>query len=333
MGELGSIAILGGGTWATALAKVVLSTQSQLNWYMRRPEQIEAFKKLGHNPSYLSNVTFDLNKINFYSDINQIVDNSDTLIFAIPSPFLKAHLDKLIDKQVLIDKFIVSAIKGIIPPENLIVTEYLTDVYKISTDNIAIIGGPCHAEEIALERLTFPTAACTDITKAEKLAQTLTNRAVKVSTSTDVTGIEVAAVLKNVYAIASGICHGLKYGDNFQAVLVTNAIQEMNRFVSKVNPIDRQINDSAYLGDLLVTAYSSFSRNRTFGSMVGKGYSVLAAQAEMQMIAEGYFGTKCIEEMNKRYNVEIPIADTVYRILYEKSSAQDEIMKLIEVLK
>lgn len=333
MGSLGKIAVLGGGTWATALAKVVLSSQNHLNWYMRRPEQIDGFKKLGHNPSYLSNVAFDLNKITFYSDINSVVEDSDTIIFAVPSPFLKGHLERLNDKDILKDKFIVSAIKGIVPPENLIVTEYLSEFYNIPSDNIAIIGGPCHAEEIALERLTFPTAACTDIDKAKKLAAVMTNRAVKVSSSTDVTGIEVGAVLKNVYAIASGICHGLKYGDNFQAVFVSNAIQEMERFVSVVNPIARNINDSAYLGDLMVTAYSTFSRNRTFGSMVGKGYSVQAAQAEMEMIAEGYYGTKCVVEMNKRYNVEIPIANTVYRILYEKSSAQDEIMRLIEVLK
>lgn len=333
MNSLGNIAILGGGTWATALAKVILSSQNHLNWYMRRPEQIESFKEIGHNPSYLSNVSFDVNKISFYSDINLVVKNSDTLIFAIPSPFLKGHLEKLIDKNSLIEKFIVSAIKGIVPPENLIVTEYLTNVYGIIPDNIAIIGGPCHAEEIALERLTFPTVACNDLVKAKLLASVLTNRSVKVSTSTDVTGIEVAAVLKNVYAIASGISHGLKYGDNFQAVFVSNAIQEMNHFVSVVNPMNRQINDSAYLGDLLVTAYSSFSRNRTFGSMIGKGYSVLAAQTEMEMIAEGYYGTKCIVEMNKNYGVHVPIVNTVYRILYEKASAKDEIMKLIEVLK
>ena len=327
----GKIAILGGGTWATALAKIVLMQQQHVNWYMRRPEQIEEFVKIGHNPSYLTNVSFNLDRISFYSDINEIVKASDTLIFAIPSPFLKTHLEKL--EVPLKDKFIVSAIKGIIPPENLIVTEFLTDNYDVPADNIAIIGGPCHAEEIALERLTYPTVACTDMSKAKMLATVLTNRYVKADVSTDVTGIEISAVLKNVYAIASGICHGLKYGDNFQAVFMSNAAMEMERFVAVANPVSRQICDSAYLGDLLVTAYSSFSRNRTFGSMVGKGYSVKAAQIEMEMIAEGYYGTKCIMEMNERLEVEIPIVSTVYRILYEKSSARHEIKRLVEILK
>lgn len=325
------IAILGGGTWATALAKVVLSTQDHLHWYMRRPEQIEDFKKIGHNPSYLSNVAFDLYRISFYSDIDETVSNADVLIFAIPSPFLKGHLEKL--SVGLDSKFIVSAIKGIIPPENLIVTDYLMKNYRIPESNVAIIGGPCHAEEIALERLTFPTVACADIEKGTWLANVLTNKAVKASTSLDVTGIEVAAVLKNVYAIASGICHGLKYGDNFQAVFITNAVREMNNFVSVLNPLERNIDDSAYLGDLLVTAYSSFSRNRTFGSMVGKGYSVQAAQAEMEMIAEGYYGTKCIMEMNAAIKVNIPIVEAVYQILYEKANIKETINRLITILK
>lgn len=327
----GKIAILGGGTWATALAKIVLAREQHINWYMRRPEQIEDFLKIGHNPSYLTNVSFNLDRISFYSDINEVVKDSDTLILSVPSPFLKSHLEKL--TVGIDDKFIVSAIKGIIPPENLIVTDYLSKYCNVSPDNIAIIGGPCHAEEIALERLTYPTIACTNVDRAKMLAQVLTNRFVSPSISTDVSGIELAAVLKNVYAIASGICHGLKYGDNLQAVLMTNMIEEMKSFVAAVNPQERNICCSAYLGDLLVTAYSSFSRNRTFGSMIGKGYSVKAAQVEMQMIAEGYYGTKCIREMNELYNVNIPIADTVFRILYEGASARFEIKRLTETLK
>ncbi len=328
MKQLGQIAVLGGGTWATALAKIILTQETHLNWYMRRPEQIADFKKVGHNPSYLSNVPFNLDRITFYSDINEVVKNSDTLILAVPSPFLKSHLEKLnIDIR---DKFIISAIKGIIPPENLLVTEYLTEYYHIPSDHIAIVAGPCHAEEIAMERLTYPTIACTDKEKATYVAQLFTNRFVKASVSDDVVGIELGAVLKNVYAIASGVCHGLKYGDNFQAVLVSNAIKEMERFVDTVSPVKREILDSAYVGDLLVTAYSSFSRNRTFGSMIGRGYSVKAAQIEMEMIAEGYYGTKCIMEMNEKYGVNIPIVDTVYRVLYEKSPARFEIKRLRE---
>ncbi|MDR1091112.1 MAG: NAD(P)H-dependent glycerol-3-phosphate dehydrogenase [Prevotella sp.] len=324
----GKIAILGGGTWATALAKIMLNHEKHINWYMRRPEQIADFKKTGHNPSYLSTVEFNLDRIKFYSDITKVVEESDTLILAVPSPFLKGHLDKL--ETRLDNKFIISAIKGIVPPENLPVTDYLTQYYNVPAGNMAIVGGPCHAEEIALERLTYPTIACPDIDKAHAIARIFSNRFVRASVSNDVAGIELAAVLKNVYAIASGICHGLKYGDNFQAVLVSNAISEMERFVDVVSPIGRQIQDSAYLGDLLVTCYSSFSRNRTFGSMIGKGYSVKAAQVEMEMIAEGYFGTKCVMEINEKYNVNIPIADMVYRILYENSPAQQEVKALRE---
>ncbi len=324
----GKIAVLGGGTWATALAKIMLNHEKHINWYMRRPEQIEDFKKTGHNPSYLSNVEFNLDRISFYSDITQVVEDSDTLILAVPSPFLKSHLEKL--NTTLTDKFIVSAIKGIIPPENLLVTDYLTQYYNIPPENLAIVGGPCHAEEIALERLTYPTIACADIKRASALSGIFNNRFVKTSISQDVAGIELAAVLKNVYAIASGICHGLKYGDNFQAVLVSNAISEMEKFVDVVSPTNRNIQDSAYLGDLLVTAYSSFSRNRTFGSMIGKGYSVKAAQIEMEMVAEGYYGTKCISEMNEKYSVNIPIANMVYRVLYENASAREEVKILRE---
>lgn len=331
MKVLGKIAVLGGGTWATALAKIVLTSEPHLNWYMRRPEQIEDFKRIGHNPSYLSNIPFNLDRITFYSDINAIVEASDTLILAVPSPFLKSHLEKL--QVSLKDKFVISAIKGIIPPENLVVTDYLTQYQNIPAHNIAIIGGPCHAEEIALERLTYPTIACSDRNKALAIANVFNSRFVKASTSIDVLGIELGAVLKNVYAIASGICHGLKYGDNFQAVLVSNAVLEMERFVDAVSPIKRNINESAYMGDLLVTCYSSFSRNRTFGSMIGKGYSVKAAQIEMEMIAEGYYGTKCIMEMNQQYNIDMPIADTVYNILYEKAPVRAEIKRLREILK
>lgn len=324
----GRIAILGGGTWATALAKIMLAQEKHISWYMRRPEQIEEFQKLGRNPSYLSNVEFNIDRITFYSDINEIFNNSDTLIFAVPSPFLKGHLEKL--TIPIKDKLIVSAIKGIIPPDNLLVTDYLTKYYNVPAENMALVAGPCHAEEIALERLTYPTIACKDQAKAKALANLFTNRFIKASTSNDVEGIELAAVLKNVYAIAAGICHGLKYGDNFQAVLVSNAVHEMERFMAAVFPLKRNIFESAYLGDLLVTSYSSFSRNRTFGSMIGKGYSVKAAQIEMEMIAEGYYGTKCIQEINETYNVNIPIADTVYRILYERAPARSEIKNIRE---
>jgi len=324
----GKIAIMGGGSWATAIAKIVLAQDDSINWYMRRDDRIADFKRLGHNPAYLTGVKFDVKRINFSSNINDIVKDSDTLIFVTPSPYLKVHFKKL--KTKLKDKFIITAIKGIVPDENLIVSEYLAQEYGVPEENIAALGGPCHAEEVALERLSYLTIACPDKDKARILARKLASQYIKTSVSDDVAGIEYGSVLKNVYAIAAGICSGLKYGDNFQAVLISNAVQEMNRFLNTVYPINRSIDDSAYLGDLLVTAYSNFSRNRTFGTMVGRGYSVKSAQIEMEMIAEGYYGTKCIKEINKHYHVNMPILDAVYNILYERISPAIEIKLLTD---
>ncbi len=324
----GKIAIMGGGSWATAIAKIVLAQAGTINWYMRRDDRIEDFKRLGHNPAYLTSVRFNIKCINFSSDINKVVRESDTLIFVTPSPYLKAHLKKL--KTKLKDKFIVTAIKGIVPDENMIVSDYFHKMYDVPEENIAVLAGPCHAEEVALERLSYLTVGCKDIEKAKMFAHQLTGTYIKTSVNTDVAGIEYASVLKNVYAIAAGICSGLKYGDNFQAVLVSNALQEMNRFLDTVHPVDRCTNDSVYLGDLLVTAYSNFSRNRVFGTMIGKGYSVKSAQIEMEMIAEGYYGTKCIKELNKHLHVNMPIVDAVYNILYERISPMIEIKLLTD---
>ena len=327
----GKIAIMGGGSWATAIAKIILTQAESINWYMRRDDRIEEFKRLGHNPAYLTSVRFDMKCINFSSDINKVVKESDTLIFVTPSPYLKSHLKKL--KVKLKDKFIVTAIKGIVPDENLIVSDYFHKMYDVPENNIAVLAGPCHAEEVALERLSYLTVGCKDIEKAKMFAKQLAGHYIKTSVNTDVAGIEYASVLKNVYAIAAGICSGLKYGDNFQAVLVSNALQEMNRFLDTVHPVNRCTNDSAYLGDLLVTSYSNFSRNRVFGTMIGKGYSVKTAQLEMEMIAEGYYGTKCMREINEKYKVNMPILDAVYDILYEKKSPTTVIRQLTETFK
>ena len=315
----GKIAIIGGGTWATAIAKLILNNTDSINWYMRRKDRIDDFKRLGHNPAYLSSVKFDISRIHFSNNLNMTIRNSDMLIFVTPSPYLKQHLKKL--KTPLYNKFIVSAIKGIVPDENMIVTDYLKKIYNVPAENLAVIGGPCHAEEVALERLSYLTIGCANTERAKIVANMLNGNFLKTSISQDVEGIEYGSVLKNVYAIAAGICYGLKYGDNFQAVLISNAIQELNRFVNAVNPIDRNICESVFLGVLLVTAYSRFSRNHTFGTMIGKGYSVKTAQIEMEMVAEGYYGTKCIKEVNEKYNVEMPILDAVYNILYNKKSS------------
>ena len=324
----GKIAIMGGGSWATAIAKMVLGQEEEINWYMRRDDRIEDFKRMGHNPAYLTGVKFDIKRIHFYSNINDAVKASDTLVFATPSPYLKFHLKKL--KTKIKEKFIVTAIKGIVPDENMIISDYFAQIYNVPSENIAVLAGPCHAEEVALERLSYLTIACTDIDKARIFAKKLSGFYIKTSVSDDVAGIEYGSVLKNVYAIAAGICSGLKYGDNFQAVLISNAVQEMKRFLDTVHPINRQVGDSVYLGDLLVTSYSNFSRNRTFGTMIGKGYSVKSAQIEMEMIAEGYYGTKCIKELNKHYHVNMPILDAVYNILYERISPTIEIKLLTD---
>ncbi len=324
----GKIAIMGGGSWATAIAKIVLTQSDSINWYMRRDDRIEDFKRLGHNPAYLTSVRFDIDRINFSSDINLVARESDTLIFVTPSPYLKSHLKKL--KVKIKDKFIVTAIKGIVPDENIIVSDYFHRYYGVPEENIAVLAGPCHAEEVALERLSYLTVGCKDIEKAKLFARQLSGHFIKTSVNTDVAGIEYASVLKNVYAIAAGICSGLKYGDNFQAVLVSNALQEMNRFLNTVHPISRCTNDSVYLGDLLVTSYSNFSRNRVFGTMIGKGYSVKSAQIEMEMIAEGFYGTKCIKELNRHLHVNMPIVDAVYNILYERISPMIEIKLLTD---
>lgn len=319
---------MGGGSWATAVAKIVLEKVDYISWYMRRPEVIEDFKRLEHNPSYLTSVHFDVNRISFSSDINEVVRNCDTLIFVTPSPYLKNHLKKL--KEKLHNKFVITAIKGIVPDENLICSEYFRQVFNVPDDNLAVLGGPSHAEEVALGRLTYLTIGCTDEEKAANFADLIASSYVKTKTNSDVIGIEYASVLKNVYAIASGICNGLKYGDNFQSVLVSNAVQEMSRFLNAVYPIERNVYDSVYLGDLLVTSYSNFSRNRVFGTMIGRGYSVKSAQIEMEMIAEGFYGTKCMNEINRHFHVNMPILDAVYNILYEKISPSIEIKLLTD---
>ena len=328
MYNVGKIAIIGGGSWATAIAKIVVGHTHHIGWYMRRDDRIEDFKRLGHNPAYLRSARFNVDEIFFSSDINRIVKEYDTLVFVTPSPYLKNHLRKL--KTNIRDKFVVTAIKGIVPDENLVCSEYFHQVYDVPLENLACIGGPSHAEEVALERLSYLTVGCKDVDKAAAFTEVLASEFIKTKTSSDVIGIEYSSVLKNVYAIAAGICNGLKYGDNFQAVLISNAVQEMNRFLTAVHPIQRSIYDSVYLGDLLVTGYSNFSRNRTFGTMIGKGYSVKTAQIEMEMIAEGYFGTKCMKEFNRHMHVSMPILDAMYNILYEGINPQIEIKLLTD---
>lgn len=328
MFDCGRIAILGGGSWATAVAKIVLERVPTINWYIHREDRIEDFKRLGHNPSYLTGLQFDTSRINFSHDLNEVIRHSDTLFVVIPSPYLKANFSKL--RVKLSDKFIVTAIKGIIPEENLVCTEFFRQVYGVPHDNLAVLAGPSHAEEVALSRLTYLTVGCGDEAKATALAALIESQYIKTSVSADVIGIEYAAVLKNIFAIAAGICYGLGYGDNFQSVLVCNAVQEADRFLQAVYPVQRSIYTTAYLGDILVTGYSNFSRNRVFGTMIGKGYSVKSAQLEMEMIAEGYYAAKCMRDINRHFHVNMPILDAVYNILYERINPATEIKLLTD---
>lgn len=334
MNEVGNIGILGGGSWATALAKIVLKSEPKINWLLRTSKQIDEIKKTGRNSKYLPGAEFDTSKIKFFSDsdINSFFRASDTVILAVPSPFIKQFLKRVRTSSTK-GKLIINAIKGIVPDENLLVSDYLQDIMDVPMDMIGVVSGPCHAEEVAKERMSYLTVGCFDINKASIVASTLSNDFVRCAISKDVVGIEYASVLKNIYAIAAGICNGLSYGDNFQSVLISNAISEMNSFVNTVHLLGRDITESVYLGDLLVTAYSNYSRNRTFGNMIGKGYSVKAAQMEMAMIAEGYYGANCIRELNKRYQVNMPIMSTVYEILYEKAPAKEAILKLAQNFK
>ncbi len=327
---LNKVAVLGGGSWATALAKLLLQNCDRIGWYMRSEDKIEEFRKTGHNPSYLTDVCFDTGRIDFSDDINKVTKAADTLLVAMPSPYFLQEFSKV--SVDISDKNVVSAVKGIVPDKNMIITDYLEHERGVDRKNMLVIGGPCHAEEVALERLSYLTIGCRDVDKARSFATLLASVRMKTIISEDVDGIEYAAVLKNVYAIAAGMVNGMKVGDNFMAMLVSNSIREMRKFVDTIAPMPRDIDLSAYLGDLLVTAYSRFSRNHNFGSMIGKGYSVKVAKMEMSMVAEGYYGTKCMHEINRRpdLQVEMPILDMVYSVLYEDANVRKAMKSLAE---
>lgn len=316
MDSLGKIAVIGSGSWATALAKLLMLNTDRITWYVRRPERVEEFIRYRRNPVYLSDVSFDTARIDFYSDINEAVSDADTLVVAIPSPYFKSEAEAI--SVSLKGKNIVSAVKGIVPDDNMIVTDWFASKYGCPESDLLVIGGPCHAEEVALDHLSYLTIGCHDTEKSKLFCNAIAGPRLKTIVSHDVAGIEYAAVLKNVYAIASGIVGGMKAGDNFRAMLVCNAIREMRRFIDAIAPMERDICRSAYLGDLLVTSYSFFSRNHNFGTMIGKGHSVKAAKMEMEMVAEGYYGTNCIHQINEAtVKVDMPILDCVYSILYE----------------
>ncbi|RMZ51493.1 glycerol-3-phosphate dehydrogenase [Flavobacteriaceae bacterium PRS1] len=325
-------AVFGSGSWATAIVKMLCENLNEVSWYMRSIYTKEHLIKEQHNPNYLSSVEFNLEQLNLSNNINEIAEYADMLIFVIPSAFIYTELEKLnVDIK---NKTIISAVKGIIPETGLLVGEHFHDIYNIPFKNIAVIAGPCHAEEVALERLSYLTISCADANKAQAIADKLSCTYIKTKISDDIIGVEYAVMLKNIYAIAAGIAHGLGYGDNFQSVLMSNAIREMKRFIKKMHKLKRNINNSAYLGDLLVTGYSVFSRNRMFGNMIGKGYTIKSAQMEMSMIAEGYYATKSAFILNKKNikKTRLPIINAVYGILYENKNAKEVFEKLTDKL-
>jgi glycerol-3-phosphate dehydrogenase (NAD(P)+) len=325
------VTVIGSGSWATAIVKLLSTNASKICWYIHQDDILKHLKKYHHNPHYLSAISFNPEKLILTNDINKAVNSSDKLIFVTPSAFLKDNL-----KGMNVDisgKTICSAIKGIVPDENTIVGEFLHNKYGIPFPNIVIITGPSHAEEVAMEKLTYLTIASQDKNRAKLIIALLKNHFVRTIISDDIFGTEYAAVMKNIYAIAAGICVGLGYGDNFLAVLLSNAAMEMKKFIDSIHPGDREINSSPYLGDLMVTGYSQFSRNRMFGNMIGKGYSVNNALMEMTMVAEGYYSAECIHILRSKMNISIPIAETVYRILHENAAASSEIHTLTKILK
>ncbi|TMM59202.1 glycerol-3-phosphate dehydrogenase [Maribacter algarum] len=324
--------VLGGGSWATAIVKMLTENQDKVAWYMRNSDAVAYIKKEKHNPNYLTAVEFRTEQLSLTDNINEVIQSTDVLIFAIPSAFLEAELQKLTTS--IHDKIIFSAIKGIVPETGLIVGEHFHEIYKIPFKNIGVITGPCHAEEVALERLSYLTIASADEEKAKLVANNLSSHYIKTKISDDIIGTEYAAMLKNIYALAAGIYHGLGYGDNFQSVLMSNAIREMKRYIKRVHKMKRNINNSAYLGDLLVTGYSTFSRNRMFGNMIGKGYAVKSAQMEMKMVAEGFYAAKTAFEQKSKFSkkVETPIIDAVYKVLYDRENAKRVFKELTDKL-
>ncbi len=321
------ITMVGGGSWATALIKILSENNVAIKWWLRNKADADHIKQFHHNKSYLSDVQINSRKVKVCTRVRDAVKDSEFVILAVPAAFVSDALSSL-DTRDFTGKCVISAIKGMIPEKNQLVTDWVSEQYGVPTSRMAVIAGPCHAEEVALEKQSYLTIGSTDLTCADEVARLLTCRFVQASPLADIYGIEYSAVMKNIVALASGITRGIGYGDNFQAVLVSNAMQEIKRFVDAVYPQHRDLSASAYLGDLLVTAYSPFSRNRTFGTLIGRGYTIQSAQAEMNMIAEGYYAVKSIHAINQQHKVNLPITEAVYQILYEGASPVAEMKKL-----
>jgi glycerol-3-phosphate dehydrogenase (NAD(P)+) len=327
------IAVIGGGSWATALVKILSENHVKIKWWIRRKADVDFIRKYNHNPSYLTDVAINPRKVKTYNKMSEALNGVEYIILAIPAAFIPVTLKDL-NKKHFEGKKVVSAIKGMIPEENLLVTDWLTREFNLPIGQTCVIAGPCHAEEVALEKQSYLTIASPNIDVAKSFANLLNCRFLQANAIADLYGVEYCAVIKNIIAIACGITRGLGFGDNFQAVLVSNAMQEIKIFLDEIYPKEkRDLNNSGYLGDLLVTAYSQFSRNRTFGNMIGKGYSVKSAQIEMNMIAEGYYAVRSIYLISKQHHIKLPIIDAVYHIVYEKTNPLIEMNTLKGYLK
>ena len=324
--------VIGSGSWATALIKILSENNGDINWYIRNTENIEFIKKNSHNPNYLSSVELNLKKLKISAEINEIVEASNVIIIAVPSEYVNDEMKKI--NADISNKIIICALKGLVPETDLLFGEHMQKHFDISPNKFLVIGGPCHAEEVALEKLSYLTIGSSNLELCKVISKKFSCKYIKVKASDDVFGIEYASMLKNIFALAVGISNGLGYGDNYQSVLMSNSIKEMKRFISKRHKIKRNINNSAYLGDLLVTGYSSFSRNRMFGNMIGKGYTVKAAQLEMKMVAEGYIATKkaYLLNLDSKKKAKTPIIDAAYKILYEKRSAKKIFKDLSDII-
>jgi glycerol-3-phosphate dehydrogenase (NAD(P)+) len=333
------VTLLGSGSWGTALIKILTEHNLKntgnihsLTWWVRSEETAVYLNTTRHNPKYIPSLEIHPEHIHITTNLHEALTDADYVVLAIPSAFLHDTL-QTIPATLLQNSFIVSAIKGLLPHSKQIVAEYLSSSYGVATEKLLVVSGPCHAEEVAAEKLSYLTIAGHDAEATKTFAAMLSCRFIQTILSSDITGTEYGAVLKNIYAIASGICQGLGYGDNFQAVLISNAIREMDTFLYAIHAHPRDINHSAYLGDLLVTAYSQHSRNRTFGLMLGKGYTAKQAQLEMNMIAEGYYASKTLFELNEQQlHVSMPIAEMVYQIIYQNKSPKQEVVRLCEKL-
>lgn len=320
IGKEARCAVIGYGSWATAIVGLLAANEARVGWYVRNPEVLEGLLGEGRNPRYLSDVEFDRRRIAPSDDLDEVVREADIVILATPSAYLKTFLEPL--TVSLQDKFVVSAIKGIVPGDYKTIVEYVHDRYDLSYKQIGIITGPSHAEEVSRGKLSYLTVACTDPENARLIGSRFATDSVRISCSTDLYGIEYAAILKNIYAISVGMAVGLGYGDNFLAVLIANCAAEMTRFLDGSYPAQRNTQVSAYLGDLLVTCYSVYSRNRRLGLLIGHGCTVKSALNEMTMVAEGYFAADCIRHINARHKIEMPIAEMVYNVLYQGASAR-----------